>query len=107
MENVIFWLILTALFQPYGLFGVLLLAEILQWCTKIDKYQVWIAPLCRLTIFPRGDSLFNGQHDLNERKTSGQVQINIGIQPKWDLLILNSSDTLHLKNFLVNETGRA
>ena len=38
---------------------------------------------------------------------NAKVQINIGTQPKGGLLILNSSDTLDLKNFLVNETGRA
>ena len=79
MENVIFWLILAALFQTYGLFVVLIQAEIMRWCTKIDKYQVCIAPLCRLTIFPGGHSLFNGQHDGNERKTSSVL----GNAMKW------------------------
>ena len=39
MENVIFWLILAALFQTYGLFGVLLLAEIMRWCTKVTNIR--------------------------------------------------------------------
>ena len=34
---------------------------------------------------------------------NAKVQINIGTQPKGGLLILNSSDTLNLKNVLENE----
>ena len=34
--------ILAILSQCYALFGELVQAEIMRWCTKIDKYQVWM-----------------------------------------------------------------